>query len=88
MSSVSSSVLISGPKRVPIRAQVTEPASSTTSSSEDEEFDPQLSLQSKVTTLGKPKRALACGAVYHPDFRPNVGSSCSGFIRRITFHCI
>lgn len=58
-SSVSSCVPLSGPRHVPIRAQVTGAASSTTSSSADEEFDPQLSLRSKVTTLGKPKGALA-----------------------------
>lgn len=87
-SSVSSCVPLSGPKHVPIRAQVTGAASSTTSSSADEEFDPQLSLRSKVTTLGKPKGALAGGAVYSADFRPNVGSRCSGFLRRITFPCI
>ncbi|XP_036114770.1 F-actin-monooxygenase MICAL2 isoform X5 [Molossus molossus] len=36
-----------GLKHTPIRAQVTGAASSTTSSSADEEFDPQLSLRSK-----------------------------------------
>uniref|UniRef100_A0A671DN60 F-actin monooxygenase n=1 Tax=Rhinolophus ferrumequinum TaxID=59479 RepID=A0A671DN60_RHIFE len=46
------------PKRVPIRAQVTEPASSTTSSSADEEFDPQLSLQSKEEKTLRRRRKL------------------------------
>lgn len=80
--SVSSSVPISGPKHIPIQVQVPGAASSTSStspSSADEDFHPQPSLRSKVTTLGQPKRALLAGAIYHPGFRPNVDSSGSGF---------
>ncbi|XP_066221663.1 F-actin-monooxygenase MICAL2 isoform X2 [Saccopteryx leptura] len=46
------------PKHVPIREQVTETDSSTTSSSADEEFDPQLSLQSKEKKALRRKRKL------------------------------
>ncbi|XP_066107072.1 F-actin-monooxygenase MICAL2 isoform X2 [Saccopteryx bilineata] len=46
------------PKHVPIREQVTEADSSTTSSSADEEFDPQLSLQSKEKKALRRKRKL------------------------------
>ncbi|XP_014401376.1 PREDICTED: protein-methionine sulfoxide oxidase MICAL2 isoform X3 [Myotis brandtii] len=46
------------PKHVPIRAQVTGAASSTTSSSEDEEFDPQLSLRSKERKTLRRRRKL------------------------------
>ncbi|KAM8817455.1 F-actin-monooxygenase MICAL2-like isoform 2-T2 [Rhynchonycteris naso] len=46
------------PKHVPIREQVTEADSSTTSSSADEEFDPQLSLQSKEKKMLRRKRKL------------------------------
>lgn len=82
-SAVSSSVLFSGPKHIPIRAQVTGAASATSSasSSADEEFDTQPSLRSKVTRLDKPKKTWLVGIVYHSDFRPNMGSSCGGFIR-------
>uniref|UniRef100_A0A4W2FXQ2 F-actin monooxygenase n=1 Tax=Bos indicus x Bos taurus TaxID=30522 RepID=A0A4W2FXQ2_BOBOX len=52
------------PTHVPIRAQGTGTVSSTsssTTSSADEEFHPQPSSRSKVTILGKPTGALACG---------------------------
>uniref|UniRef100_A0A2K6G5Q3 BMERB domain-containing protein n=1 Tax=Propithecus coquereli TaxID=379532 RepID=A0A2K6G5Q3_PROCO len=45
-------------KHTPIRAQVTEAASSTSSSSADEEFDPQLSLQSKEKKTLRRRRKL------------------------------
>ncbi|XP_076970122.1 F-actin-monooxygenase MICAL2 isoform X1 [Tamandua tetradactyla] len=51
----------SSPKHIPIRAQVTEAASSaspTTSSSADEEFDPQPSLRSKERKTLKRRRRL------------------------------
>ncbi|XP_037697758.1 MICAL C-terminal-like protein [Choloepus didactylus] len=51
----------SGPKHIPVRAQVTEAASSassTTSSSADEEFDPQPSLRSKERKILKRRRKL------------------------------
>lgn len=85
-SAVSSSVLFSGPTHIPIRVQVTG-AASASSSSADEEFDTQPSLQSKVTRLGKPKKTWLVGIVYHSEFRPNMGSSCGGFIKGITFNC-
>lgn len=89
-SAVSSSVLFSGPTHIPIRVQVTGAASATSSassSSADEEFDTQPSLQSKVTRLGKPKKTWLVGIVYHSEFSPNMGSSCGGFIKGITFNC-
>ncbi|XP_024414515.2 F-actin-monooxygenase MICAL2 isoform X8 [Desmodus rotundus] len=46
------------PKHIPSRAQVTEAASSTSSSSADEEFDPQLSLQSKERKMLRRRRKL------------------------------
>ncbi|XP_059564898.1 F-actin-monooxygenase MICAL2 isoform X5 [Myotis daubentonii] len=46
------------PRHVPIRAQVTGAASSTTSSSADEEFDPQLSLRSKERKTLRRRRKL------------------------------
>ncbi|XP_070281370.1 F-actin-monooxygenase MICAL2 isoform X3 [Myotis yumanensis] len=46
------------PKHVPIRAQVTGAASSATSSSADEEFDPQLSLRSKERKTLRRRRKL------------------------------
>uniref|UniRef100_G1P055 BMERB domain-containing protein n=1 Tax=Myotis lucifugus TaxID=59463 RepID=G1P055_MYOLU len=46
------------PKHVPIRAQVTGAASSTTSSSADEEFDPQFSLRSKERKTLRRRRKL------------------------------
>lgn len=79
-----SSVPISGPTHRPHQSQGTGTVSSTsssTTSSADEEFHPQLS-RSKVTTLGKPTGPWLVGPFYHPDFRPNVGSSCSSFIRK------
>ena len=81
-SSVSSSVPISGPKHVPVRTQVTGTASSTsstTTSSADEEFDPQPFLRSKVTTLGKPKGALACGGRLPSRFQTQCGLQLQQF---------
>ncbi|KAM5318844.1 F-actin-monooxygenase MICAL2 isoform 9-T13 [Glossophaga mutica] len=46
------------PKHIPSRAQVTGAASSTSSSSADEEFDPQLSLQSKERKMLRRRRKL------------------------------
>uniref|UniRef100_A0A7N9CM83 F-actin monooxygenase n=1 Tax=Macaca fascicularis TaxID=9541 RepID=A0A7N9CM83_MACFA len=69
-------------KNFPLRAQVTEAsssASSTSSSSADEEFDPQLSLQSKVTTLDQPKRALAGGDCLPSRFQNQCGLQLQWF---------
>ncbi|XP_035884934.1 F-actin-monooxygenase MICAL2 isoform X7 [Phyllostomus discolor] len=46
------------PKHIPSRAQVTGAASSTSSSSADEEFDPQLSSQSKERKMLRRRRKL------------------------------
>ncbi|XP_053529089.1 F-actin-monooxygenase MICAL2 isoform X2 [Artibeus jamaicensis] len=50
--------LNASPKHIPSRAQVTGAASSTSSSSADEEFDPQLSLQSKERKMLRRRRKL------------------------------
>ena len=83
-----SSVPISGPTHVPTRAQETGTVSSTsssTTSSADEEFHPQPSSRSKVTTLGKPTGALACGGrftiqisdpMWAPAAAVSLGRSC------------
>lgn len=81
-SSLSFSVPISDSKTFPLRAQVTEAsssASSTSSSSADEEFDPQLSLQSKVTILDQPKRALAGGDCLPSRFQNQCGLQLQWF---------
>lgn len=80
--SVSSSVPISGPQHIPIQMQVTGATSSTSNtsiSSADEDFHPQPSLRSKVTTLGKPKRALACGGHLPSGFQTQCGLQLQWF---------
>ncbi|XP_034501260.1 F-actin-monooxygenase MICAL2 isoform X3 [Ailuropoda melanoleuca] len=70
------------PKHVPVRAQVTAATSSascTSSSSADEDFHPQPSLRSKVTTGGRPKRALACGTRLPSRFQTQCGPQLQWF---------
>lgn len=77
-----SSVPVSDPKHVPVQAQVTAATSSascTSSSSADEDFHPQPSLRSKVTTRGRPKRALACGTRLASRFQTQCGPQLQWF---------
>jgi hypothetical protein len=88
---VSSSACISGSKHIPVGVQVTAAASSpssTTSSSADEELDPQISSRLKVTSLGKPNRALAHGDQFPIQVSEPMWAPAVGLITRIMLPCI